>query len=86
MGAGIVSQSSVVAQRPQRRMRVQSYSGALRYDWSRGQAHWLLEVTRMKIVVLANKWWECEAMLTAMVNTTRRRIHPPAVAVRRQPI
>ncbi len=23
----------------------------------------------MKIVVLANKWWECEAMLTAMVNT-----------------
>jgi hypothetical protein len=23
----------------------------------------------MKIIVLANKWWECEAMLTAMLNT-----------------
>ena len=22
----------------------------------------------MRIVVLANKWWECEAMLTAMLN------------------
>jgi hypothetical protein len=31
----------------------------------------------MKIVVLANKWWECEAMLTAMVNANA---FPPALS------
>jgi hypothetical protein len=31
----------------------------------------------MRIVVLANKWWECEAMLTAMLNTNA---FPPALS------
>jgi hypothetical protein len=31
----------------------------------------------MRIIVLANKWWECEAMLTAMLNTNA---FPPALS------
>src|ERR1700748_3710621 len=32
----------------------------------------------MKIIVLANKWWECEAMLSAMLNCQAYPPPPPS--------